>query len=584
MSELIYFFKFLKTRWYILLALPLVAMAISYFLTKQLPNTYRSEGRLATGVVDKTDQLFVSEETEQESEINRKFDNLIQLMRMKKVMDQVSYRLLLHDLTVKADLVFKEPSKVMQGLTLTEKKTIVNAIGTKYKVQQELYPDNKLERKLSDLIESNEYGSASLLDKLVIKRLGNSDYISIEFEGTNPAYTAFVVNSLSEEFLRIYSSRLMESNNRSLEFFEKMMLQKLASLNERMQELKTYKIQNRVLNLNEQARSLYGHIIDFETRREIAKKDVMATRAALRNLNQRFDPSEQRYIESALSEINQKIAITRERLQSVNDLYIRNNFDPRLKVKVDSLQVALNRQIQLSTDKNFANPQAAKNDLVNHKLELEISLELAENSIYTIESEVNRLNRKYDGMVPNEASIQQFETSIEIASKEYIEALQRYNNARLDSYSPITLRLIERATRGELLPSKKLLLVIVSGLASFVFCFIFFTVLYFLDNAVRTPAQLAHLVHPFRAGIISINPVYPRAMNNSHLAEEQTRDAEPGDRGAQSSLPPTPPGGPGRYDADHLCQPLAWSTPSPILIRQTNSPASWAITLICSRR
>ncbi|MPR32102.1 exopolysaccharide transport family protein [Salmonirosea aquatica] len=491
MTELGYFLKFLRKRLYILLLVPLVAMVVCFFLTRQLPDTYRSQGRLATGIVDKTDQLIVSEDAPQESEINRSFDNVIQLMRMKQVLDQVSYRLLIHDLMVPPDSTFRPLSRSLNDMSAASKKQLLAILRQKYTAHQPLSAGKPQEALVLDLIAGMEYDASSLLDKLTIYRIATSDYINIEFEGRDPRMTAFVVNTLCEEFLSLYARRMQESSNRSLEFFEKMMLQKRDALNARMEELKSYKIQNKVLNLNEQARSLYGHIIDFETRREIAKKDVVAYRAALKNIDQRFDPADRRYLESNLAELNQRIAVTKETLQITNDQYIRNNFDPRLKNRVDSLQQVLNRQIRASTDQVAYSPLSAKGDLITHKLELEIALELAQNSIASIEAEVNRLNRKYDGMVPNEASIQQFETSIEIAGKEYIEALQRYNNARLESFSPITLKLVERATLGTLQPSKKMLLVLLAGLSSLVVCLFVFFLLYFLDSSIRTTAQLA---------------------------------------------------------------------------------------------
>ena len=41
------------------------------------------------------------------------------------------------------------------------------------------------------------------------------------------------------------------------------------------------------------------------------------------------------------------------------------------------------------------------------------------------------------------------------------------------------------------MPSKKLLLVILSGIISFVFCIVVFFILYFFDDSVKTPEELA---------------------------------------------------------------------------------------------
>ncbi|WP_216074478.1 hypothetical protein, partial [Acinetobacter baumannii] len=66
------------------------------------------------------------------------------------------------------------------------------------------------------------------------------------------------------------------------------MKQKYEVMNEKMQELRDYKIKNRVLNLNEQSRILFSQITDFETRLQAAKKDVAAYNAGIDGVNAKF--------------------------------------------------------------------------------------------------------------------------------------------------------------------------------------------------------------------------------------------------------------------------------------------------------
>ena len=494
MNELSYFLKFLRRRLAILVLVPLVAMVVCYFLTRRLPDTYASRGRVATGIVDKTSQLVASGSIPQESEIDRSFDNLIQMMRMNKVMERVSHQLLIHNLTVSGDSVFGRPSEELAKLDAVTKQRIADLL----RQQEVSLPDsvpNELHqarmKAVDGLLKSMNYDIATLLQGLKIYRLTTSDYLELEYEGEDPRLTAFVVNTHLKEFLEMYMRRLLESNNRSLVFLEDLVQQKRSALNERMDALKNYKITNNVLNLDEQANGLYGQILDFEAQREVAKKDVIAYQAALRNIDQRFDPNDRRYVESALADANQRINNTRSQLQNANDQYIKSNFAPRLKARVDSLQEILNQQMRSSTDEPTYSPLSAKADLVSRKLELEISLELAKGSIAAIDAEVERLGKRFSGMVPDEASIQELEAGLEIASKEYTDALQRYNDARLESYSPLTLTIAERAALGEKQPSKKLILAIVAGVGALLLCLLAFSLTYFMDNSVRTPAQLA---------------------------------------------------------------------------------------------
>ena len=91
------FFKLLLKRKYILIGIPLVTIIITYFLVRNLPDVYSSKSRIATGIVDDSQQSL-DKSNKQESEINQEFNNLIQMIQLKKMVDQVSYQLIMHDI------------------------------------------------------------------------------------------------------------------------------------------------------------------------------------------------------------------------------------------------------------------------------------------------------------------------------------------------------------------------------------------------------------------------------------------------------------------------------------------------------
>jgi polysaccharide biosynthesis transport protein len=492
MTEFVQFLRLLQRNKITLILVPLITVILCYFLVRRLPDTFESHARIATGLVDKTDQVVTRAKEEQDQQIARKFESLIQVMRLKRTLDQVSYRLILNDLKGNKDSTWREPVKELEEMSKAEKARAIAIISQKYQKREELLLWKPQEKKLNDIIVDMGYGANSLREKLIIYRTGVGDYIDITYEADNPELAAYVINTLCQEFISDNSSRVVGNNKKTIEFLENFMLQKLAALNERMNTLKNFKIQNRVLNLNEQAKSIYGQMADFETRRELAQKDIIAYTAAIKNIDNRFNPTERKYFESALTGINQKIIATKGDLKALNERYVLSNFDNRLKYSLDSLRNQLSEEINEATDKYAYNPMVVKQDLVTQKLGMEISLELAKNSVESIQGELDRLNRKFDGLVPNEAKIQEYETSIDIASKEYIEALQRYNEASLEFSFPVYLRLIERAMPGEVQASKKMVLVILSGVISFVFCLLVFFVLFYLDKSIHYPLQLAN--------------------------------------------------------------------------------------------
>ncbi|MCF2504912.1 lipopolysaccharide biosynthesis protein [Dyadobacter sp. CY107] len=492
MSEFVQFLKLLQRNKITLILVPLITVILCYFLVRRLPDTFESHARIATGLVDKTDQVVTKAKDEQDQQIARKFESLIQVLRLKRTIDQVSYRLILNDLKGLKDSTWREPVKELESMSKADKSKAIALITQKYKNREELFLSKPYENHLNNIIVDMGYGANALREKLIIYRTGVGDYIDIEFEAENPDLAAYVINTLSEEFISDNSSRVVGNNKKTIDFLQNFMLQKLSALNTRMNTLRNFKIQNRVLNLNEQAKSIYGQMADYETRREVAQKDIVALGAAINNIDKKFDPTERKYFESALTGINQKIIASKSNLRALNERYVLSNFDQRLKFSLDSLRTQLTEEIDEATDKYAYNPMALKQDLVTQKLQMEISLELAKNSVASIQGELNRLNRKFDGLVPNEATIQEYETSIDIASKEYIEALQRYNEASLEFSFPVYLRLIERAMPGEVQASKKMVLVVLSGVISFTFCVFVFFILFYIDKSIRYPLQLAN--------------------------------------------------------------------------------------------
>jgi hypothetical protein len=129
--------------------------------------------------------------------------------------------------------------------------------------------------------------------------------------------------------------------------------------------------------------------------------------------------------EATVVPINQQIASTKQFLLNLSDEYIKSNYDEKIKKKIDSAKNVANSQIQLVSDKYISNPLGTKESLVQQKAKLELDLDLAKFSLSTLTNEINRLEKKYDALVPHEAAIQNFESAIDIASKEYLDAQNR---------------------------------------------------------------------------------------------------------------------------------------------------------------
>ncbi|MBN8836448.1 MAG: lipopolysaccharide biosynthesis protein [Sphingobacteriia bacterium] len=488
--ELKNYIKILLKHKYTLIGVPLIALMTTYFLTRKSSETYNSKARMATGLVDQSQQKIIDNQTEpQESQINLQFSNLIQMLQLKKVMDQVSYKLILHDLK---DTPFHKPSRLLNDLNKDARNHAAEVFTKLYNERKPLDLSDPDQEGLRKVLISLKYDDESISKKLMAYRANNSDFIDLEFEADSPTYTAFVLNTLCTEFISYYTSVTKENQLKAVNFLDSLLKRKKENMDLLMQDLKNYKINNRVLNLNEQAKSLYAQIADFEAKKEAAEKDVIAYSGAIKSIDDKFNPQDRQYLESAIAKVNQEIVNTKEILKDLNEQYVLNNYDPKIRVRIDSAQAVLEKQINESADKYIVNPLATKENLVHQKIQLEVQLDIAKNSINSLRQQLVTLNKRFDMLVPHEAVIQAYEGAIDISSKEYIEILKKFNQTSMESSLSVQLKQVQQAMPGPPMPSKKMLLVIVSGVASFVLCLIALFVVFYLDDTLKTPKELAN--------------------------------------------------------------------------------------------
>ena len=483
--ELKNFLDILRKHKYPLMIIPIVVMIIAFIIVKNKPNEYYSKARISAGLVDQTQKIFLDKEDQGENKVNQSFSNLIQMLQLKTVIDQVSYQLILNDLTTSNP--FKQPSKLLADLTPSARKHAVEVYTKMYNSHQPLSMVDPDQKGLFKVLASMGYDCESIKKYYHVYRVETSDFIDLDFTSGNPLLSAFVVNSISKEFITYYTQLTKQNELKALNFVSDELKTKKDSLDIKTEDLMNYKIKNRILNLNEETKSLYNQLSDFETRLQLAENEVHSNTGAIEGIDKKFSQNERQYMESRMSLVNRDIVRAKEKLSAMNDEYIRSNFSPAIKVRIDSMRDALGSKLIQSTDKYISNPLMTKDNLLAQKMKLEIDLSLSENSIKYLRNQIETINQRLDSLVPNEAEIQSKEADINVASQEYLEILKKFNQVSLEFNSAIRIKQIEAGSPDDPLPSKKIVIVILSGLITAVLYFIILFVLFYLDNTIKVP-------------------------------------------------------------------------------------------------
>ncbi|PTR00934.1 uncharacterized protein involved in exopolysaccharide biosynthesis [Mucilaginibacter yixingensis] len=485
------FFKLLKKYISILIIVPAVAIMVTFFLVRNLPDEYVSNSRIATGIVDQTRQLLDQNETNvQDTKIYTEFSNLMEVMKLKKMYDMVSYNLILHDLNSKTP--FRKSSKMMASLTVQQWKDAVAIFNYKLKHLEGLSLVNPKENSLNKMLIEMRYDERSLSKAITITREDFSDFIIVSASSENPQLSAYIVNTLCQGFIDYHTKIVQQNELAAVRYLSNLLNERRDTLAVKTGKLQNYKIKNDVLDLEDQSKTVYGQIVEYQNKLIEAQKNMASYTGALDNIDKKFDPKSRKFIEQNVSKINSQLTTSMDQLHALNDRWVMSNFDPKIKTAIDSLQKKVTNQALQSNDAYILDPLQTKSDLLRQRLELEMNYNLTKYSLKSIQQQLDNLNANFKRMVPLDAKVKTYQMEIEIASKEYQDVQNRYNNAVLQSKSETKLMQIEKAEPDVAEPSKKLLLIVLAGVGGEMICLVIFFAMFFLDNSIKDPVRLAN--------------------------------------------------------------------------------------------
>ncbi|WP_029286136.1 hypothetical protein [Pedobacter sp. R20-19] len=516
-----------KYRW-LIISVPVLTLLITFFFVRNLPKEYKSVAQISTGLLDPSRQ--VASEVQGYSgpdiiiKLNQQFTTIIDVMRMPKNMSLLSYRLILHDLK-NPQAPFKPLSNDIKNLRAAQRQEAINLYESRLIKREVLTPLDNGKLMLYDLVMSMNYDEESLNKKLNITHEQNSDFISVEFLSPNTLLSVFVVNTLSNDFITNYSLDQISNKNTSILVLDSLLQKKEAVMNDRIRQLKDYKIKNGVLNLDKQSQIIYQQITDNENKKSQALVDKQAALAALKSVNDKLDGRfSDKYLGAEVISDNQDIIHLKNKIEVAENIYLDGGYKATDKKKVDSLQSLLSAKLLKSNDQYVSDPLVAKQTLVQRRISLGIDLEKTTAGIKDIDQELAKLNAKFTGMVPFDAGVQDYERNADVATKEYLELLSRYNQTSLDKNIGLRLQMVQEGVPTKPESSKKPLYMALSVVASCAICFFLLLIIYFLDHSINDAKELKAATKGNVLGELTF--IKPKNREIAKLWQEENPDKE----------------------------------------------------------
>lgn len=478
-----------KYKWLILLVV-ISTVSATYFLVQNLPKKYRSKVDISTGLLDPTKKV-ISDETVDFFKISQQFNSIIEKMQMKKTINILSYHLILHDLQY-PEQKFKKYSEKLDSLNQQQRAALILLYQEKLAKKSLLtLSDDDNPYKLYSIVESMGYGEEDLREKLDINHSDNSDLISIEYVSFNPQLSAYVVNTLASDFIRAYSADVSSNENNSNETLDSLLTKKKSIMDQKTGQLSAFKRANGVLNLSEQAASVNAQIIKYESLQAEALSKIDQDVAALNTVTSKLKSNDTEVSGSSRADNRELINLTNQ-LQTVNSILVAGINVVANRRKADSLSRLLVERRNQNDNDNIVDPRASKQSLITTKTNLDISLAQERGSLKSIQTELNRLKAQFNGMVPYDADIQNYQSAADLAIKDYTATFDAYSNSKMSqNTNGFRLSIEQIGLPGNPEPSKRSIYIAGSGIGSLALCMAVLLIMTVVDRSTNTVSQLA---------------------------------------------------------------------------------------------
>lgn len=526
--DLGYLINILAKRKWLLLSVILLASIATWFFIGKLPSAYKSKAVISTGIIDyKGVSLQLDNPFIQQFQIESSFNSLIEKMKSRTSVKLLTDTLLLHDLQANKSNVraFREPDAEEIGLTDDE----LNNVVLKLKAS---FTDTLLNAKpaadLSNnrLSEAYKYDFESLWKKLDIKRIGETDYLSVEFESESPELSYFVVSTFLDKFFHMHEDDLSYKEDKALKFAKEQFDIRKAELDSITKKIDDYKNTHGLVDVTSQREGVVSHIQDLELKQEESRLLIPALTRNIESLEKQLiyynkelgpDFSNNILYRTDINDIDGQI-------KSLQDKRVEDFANGKNTSAIDARIEALRKkqatliQKDIPVDKNLREKlgdQAIQ--LLKDKTQKELELEQAQAAFKSYGEEIRRLEGKSSVLTVNDNRLNSLEAEHERIDKEYSAARDKYEAAKSyaeGSENPLTI--IEKAEFPYEPESKhRAVFSAFAGIAGGSIASIILFLLAFIDSSLQSPTQFQRITKLPLLG--SVNKIKVRNMNLNNL-------------------------------------------------------------------
>ncbi len=500
-----YIVRFLyKIRWYLVI-LPLIALVVAWFLTRNMERLYNANTTIYTGMI--TGYNIEGGTGVAGGNAQTNMEDLRIIIQSNSTIHEVALRLFARC------MMYGNPNKDNNYITAEHYRQIVATVPPEIKglinhnSEQETYNNLKAHEKPSRdnyiyglLSKSSYFGISSIISRLKVIRLDKSDIISIEYSANDPGICYNTLDILNEVFHHQYQEVRYGETLNVIKFFMREVAKLYRVLTAAENDLIKYNIKHRIINYGEQTKQLTILEMQQENKKNELRMNLQTTEALLGYLKNQLGDREK------IVESNQEFtALVRDitRLQSrIANLKLMSSENGGRSTEAQMELAKAERQLDATTEQvkkltrtieanTYSTTTGIKaNELLERWLDQIILREKTNAEIGAQDIMQAYIDRKFDFFSPIGATLARKDRHIGFIEANYLEMLKALNAARLRQrnlqMTTATLRVLNPPVFPvDPQPSNRTMILLGALLLTFFLTALYFFVIEMLDRTLR---------------------------------------------------------------------------------------------------
>lgn len=500
-----YLVRFLyKIRWYLVI-LPLIALVVAWFMTRDLERIYDTNTTIYTGMITGYNLEGGTGAAGGQNQAN--ITNLMLIITTDNTIHEVALRLfgrcmMYGNPNKDNNYISAQHYRELSATVPPDVKALINhnSESATY-ANLKAYEKPNINNYLFSLLNYHQwFGINSITSRLKVMQLNKSDIIDIGYSANDAGIAFNTLDILNEVFARQYQQLRFGETNNVIKFFEREVSRLYRILTNAEDDLIRYNVSKRIINYGEQTKVLAG----LEAQQQNFRNDQLmnyTTSKALMDYLERQLGNRAQIIRSNKEFTNQVKDISR--IQSrISNLRLMtsegggNNYESQQELaKAErDLQNATGRVTQLTKDieaSTYSTETGVKaNDMISRWLEQLLLLEKTKAEMTATDIMKQSLDKQYLFYAPIGATLDRKARHISFIEGNYMEMLKALNAARLRQrnlqMSTASLRVLNPPMFPlNAQPTNRMMVLLGAFMMAFIFTALYFFIIELLDRTLR---------------------------------------------------------------------------------------------------